>query len=157
MKIIFTKGNSILSKLICWGLNEPVSHVAFVFDDKIVFHSNLLGLHIEWFNTFKKKCQIIFEIDYNTDLENEEDIYQEVISINDGKSYDFAAFFYFIWRGFLYKFFNKPIPIVNKWNNEHQDLCVEVIRYFNKQLPIKDLSIISPYKLYLILKEEQHG
>jgi len=152
MKIIFTKNTSCLSKLIRWGLNEPVSHVAIVFDDKIVFHSNLPGVRVEWYNSFKRSNEIVFEKQYDMPLYEEEALYQQVIDENDKKTYDFSGFLYFIWRGALRKFLKKPFPSSNKKNNPNLDFCVELIGKLRQQLPAlpsdEELAIMTPYGLY---------
>jgi hypothetical protein len=160
MKLIWTKSASPLSVLIRWALNEPCSHVAIVFDNKLVFHSNLLGLHIEWFNTFKKKVDIVFEKEYSMSLEQEEAIYQKIIDKEDGKYYDFRAFAYFAWRALLRKFFKIPLPSENKWQSVSADMCVEAIRYLDGIILVdlpedKALAMITPYQLSLILAAQR--
>lgn len=157
MKIIFTKGRNTFSNFISWGLEEPVSHIAFVFDDKLVFHSNFLGCHVEWYETFKKNNDIIFEIDYKFKLQQEEDFYQTIITNNDGRVYDYGAFLYFAWRVLLRKMFKIALPLINKLNNPHRDLCIEVLKRFNIHLLVKDLSMVSPYQVYLILKGQNEA
>src|SRR3972149_5686290 len=114
MKLIWTKSKAPLSVLIRWGLNEPVSHFAIVFDDFLVFHSNLVGVHMVSMNRFlKSTAQIVYEKNYAMVLEDEEAIYRAIISKHDGEPYDFGAFFYFIWRVLLHKFFKTPVPATN--------------------------------------------
>lgn len=155
MKIVFTKSNNIFSKLIRFFLNEPVSHMAIVFDEKIVFQSNLLGVSIAWYETFKKKNDVVYEFDFNTVLEKEEELYQNVITVNDEKDYDFAAFFYFSWRAILYKFFKIPIPRFNKFNNINQYLCIEILKFFKKDIDSNELAMLSPFQVYLKLINKQ--
>src|SRR3989344_4080601 len=157
IKLVFTKSNAPLSKLIRWGLKEPVSHAAIVFDDKIVFHSNLLGVDLISYQNFIKKVDVLFELKFNLSLEEEEEIYQN-ISIRDGNSYDFKAFSYFIKCGLQYRIYNKPLPIYNPWNSKEKFLCGELLEFLpdylfpNSKKP--DFSITSPYKLFLLLKNE---
>lgn len=153
MKLVFTKSNLPLSKIIRWGLEEPVSHFAVVFDDKIVFHSNLAGVQIDWFNNFKTKCEIVYSLDYNLGLEKEEQIYQSILDKNVGKSYDFPGFLYFIWRGFLNKVFSKPFPEKNKWAKDGEFICTGLAAELPKGLlpEIQDTEMVSPYQLYLRL------
>ena len=61
LKIVWSYSNYPLSKLIKWFTKEPVSHVAVVFMDNIVIHSNLLGCHMNSFTSFKKHSKIVFE------------------------------------------------------------------------------------------------
>lgn len=159
MKLIWVKGSAPLSKLIMWGLNEPVSHFALVFDEKIVFHSNLMGVKVDWYNSFLKSHQVVFEMNYNPGLKAEEAIYQEVINDNDGKGYDYGAFLYFTWRAFLKKFLLKPIPETNPWGSPDRYLCDEVIQMLPNSIcpsEIKrmDLSMKSPYQVWELLNNK---
>jgi hypothetical protein len=158
MKLIWTKSTSPLSVLIRWALNEPVSHFAIVFDNKLVFHSNLLGLHVGWFNTFKKQCTVVYEKDYPMALEKEEAIYQEILDREDGKSYDYGAFAYFAWRALLKKLFRIPLPKENSWDSIDQDICTESAKYLQYVIPEEipaDLAMLSPYQLALILAAQR--
>lgn len=156
MKLIWTKSNLPLSRFIRWGLKEPCSHVVIVFDNKIVFHSNLLGAHIEWFDTFKKHVEIVHQIEYVLPLEEEELVYQGVIDANDQQPYDFKAFGYFIWSAFRYRILGKPFPSKNPWGRDSANLCtglvskipVEAIPGLEK---VKDGDMTSPEKLYELL------
>jgi hypothetical protein len=156
MKLIWTKNKMPLSWLIRWGLDEPVSHFAIVFDDRLVFHSNLIGVHLKWYETFKKSQEIVFSIDIKLPLEQEERVYLDVIGTHDGRPYDYKAFFYFMWRGFLRKFFGNEMPKTSSMNENKAFLCTELafallnlLKLNEKEL---DLSITSPFQLYLLCK-----
>ena len=156
MKLIWTKSNNPLSLFIRWGLKEPCSHVVIVFDNKIVFHSNLKGAHIEWFQTFKKHVTIVHQIEYKLPLEEEEIVYQNIVNAYDQKAYDYKAFGFFIWRALLFRIMNKPFPSKNSWGSPNGYLCTGLAG----QLPIEiipglekaqDKDMLSPQKLYEIL------
>lgn len=157
MKLIWTKSNLPLSIAIRGLLKEPVSHFGIVFDNGIVFHSNLLGTHIEWYGTFKKKCEIVYELDYPMSLENEEKIYRAILDTYDDKGYDFGGLFYFAYRGLCLRLIGRPLPKTNEWASGDKFLCTELAGVIPQSL-IKDslngedLSIVSPYQLYLKLK-----
>ena len=154
MKIIFTKNTTIISKLIRWGLKESVSHVAIVFDNKIVFHSNFIGTNIQWFNEFKKHNNVVLTLVYDMSLDEEELIYQDVIDKNIAKQYDYTAFLFFTFRTILHKLFGTKYPIKNPANRSWAWICTEAIgslpNRFQPKTPI-DLSITSPYSLYIAL------
>lgn len=157
MKLIWTKNNLPLSVLIRWGLKEPVSHFAIVFDDKIAFHSNLAGCNVEWFSEFKKHSEVFLEIDKYLPIEIEEKVYQSIIDKNVEKTYDFGAFLYFLWRGILFRFFGKQIPKLNKWSNNNQLICTGLAselpkEHFPELEGVLDTEMLSPYQLYLKLK-----
>lgn len=157
MKLIWTKSNLPLSIFIRWGLKEATSHFAIVFDEKIVFHSNLLGTNIKWFNTFKNHCEIVHEINYKLSLDQEEEIYQKILNTYDDKKYDYPAFLYLIWRGILRRFFNKPFPEINAWKEKDTYLCTQLATSLPDFLVpelknITDLGMTSPEALYNIIK-----
>lgn len=161
MKLIWVSGTLPLSKAIMWLLNEPVSHFAIVFDEKIVFHSDLLGVKISWYATFLKTHTVVYEIDHtDAALDLQEATYQSIISQYDGKNYDYGAFFYFAWRGLLKKLFNKPIPTKDPWGSKNGFLCTEMVQTLPDSIvptDIKadDLSITSPYQLWLKFQNRQ--
>lgn len=159
MKIIWTKSTKPLSLLIRWVFNEPVSHVAFVFDHKLVIHSNLLGVNLQWFNTFKKHCEIVYCKEYDLTLEQEEEIYQGLLDTYDGASYDWGAFIFLAYRGLLWRLFNIPIPNKNPWAHKGMFLCDELVTVLPPwlvELPNDvDFGIMTPYKVYNILKEQE--
>lgn len=159
MKLLWVKGTAPLSKLIMWGLTEPVSHFALLFDDKIIFHSDLTGLHIQWYQTFLKTHEVIYEIEYKPGLKKEEEIYQGVLNAYDGKGYDYGAFVYFAWRAALKKFLNKPLPDSNPWGHKDRYLCDEVVQLLPDEIcppSVKkmDLSMKSPYQVWLLLNNQ---
>lgn len=153
MKLIFTKSNMPLSIAIRWCLNEPVSHMAIVFDDKIVFHSNLLGTHVNWFESFKKHQTIVYSQFYQMGMAQEENIYLSCVSV-DSKWYDYLAFFKLCYYGLRKKLFGKPLPIIkDQWPNAF--LCTELIKVLPEKLLKPELKeklaaneILTPYQLY---------
>lgn len=157
MKIAFTRSHLPVSQFIRWGLKEDVSHVVYVFDDKIVFHCNFSGCHIEWYNTYKEKIEIVDEVEIKFSLEVEEEIYQSIIDKNDGRGYDFKAFAYFGYRAALHRFFGRPMPLTSKWGNKRRFICSSLAAQLPKehfpQLQHMDLEMVSPSKLRDILKQ----
>lgn len=158
MKLLWVKGSAPLSKLIMWGLNEPVSHFAVMFDNKIIFHADLTGMHIQWANTFFKTRKVIFEMDYAPGLNKEEAMYQGILDAYDGKGYDYGAFVYFCWRAALKKFFKIPLPEKNPWGSKDRFLCDEVVQLLPDQIcppamKQRDLSMKSPYQVWLLCNE----
>lgn len=157
MKLVFTKNTSPLSKLIRFGLGEPVSHFGIVFDNGIIFHSNLMGAHVEWYKSFTKKNSTVEFLDYALPLEKEESIYLSILNTNDGAGYDFKALIYFGYRILLFRLFKIAIPKTNEYQDASKFLCTELAKalppyILPDSIRSKDLSIVSPYKLYLDLK-----
>lgn len=155
MKLVWVKGNKALSKFIMWGLKEPVSHFAIIFDDKIVFHSDLLGVRLAWLPSFMETHEIVFSMDFpEATLEDQEGIYQNIITKFDGKPYDYKAFLYFAWRGMLWRFLKKPFPAKNAWGSANGFLCTEMATVLPdhivpKEVKEKDIAMMSPYRLWL--------
>jgi len=160
MKLIFTKSNLPLSVLIRWALNEPVSHFAVVFDSKFVIQSNLLGVQLNWLNTFKKHSEIVFSIEKDLTLEMEEQVYRSLLDNFDGRSYDWAAFFYFMWRAILNKSLGVPIPSKSPYGSPLKFLCTEIYSALPEWLfgkKIDNLNIMSAYKVYKALTSSQES
>lgn len=163
MKLIFTRSHKPLSLLIRWGTGEPVTHMAIVFDDFLVFQSNLLGVGLEAFEYFKKSCEIVYTIDYPMDEEAEEAVYKALIPKFYGQPYGWGAFVYDSWRLILKKFLRIPMPKVNPMDSASQKLCFELVEAlppeivpWNKAMPLAELGMSTPYELYLrllVLKE----
>lgn len=155
MKLIWTKSGAPLSRLIRWAFNEDCSHFAVVMDDKIVFHSNLIGVHLQWFESFKKKSQVVYSLDLIISEQKENEVYYEMIK-HDARPYDWGAFFYLAWRGLLYRLFLMPIPSGrNPFGTDKWDICLEVASALKPVLNISDnLDMVTPYRLYTILKPE---
>lgn len=159
MKLVWVKGHAPLSKAIMWALNEPVSHFAIVFDNKIVFHSDLMGVRLAWLPSFLKTHEIVFEKDFpGTTLDLEEEVYQSIITKFDGSSYDYKAFLYFTWRALLFKLFKTPIPHKNAWGTNSSFLCTEMAETLPDwivppKVSREDLGITSPFGLWKLMSE----
>lgn len=153
MKLIFTKSTAPLSVLIRWGLNEPCSHFAIVFYENFVVHSNLVGVHTDFLNTFETHAEVVHEIEYDPgDLEQLR-ILKNLISTSAGHGYDYGALLYFMWSVFLFRFFKRPMPRRNQWGSTSLYLCTELARSLPPEiLQDLDLAMTSPEQLYLKLK-----
>ena len=153
MKILFTKSSSPVSKLIRWIFNEPISHLAIEMDERIVYHSNLIGVHLNWASRFRAHCEVVFEINIPMKLEQEELVYQRAIPL-EGSSWDWTAGFWLFYRGLLFKWFKKPMPKYNPWSRKQRLFCHELAMIFSGLIPIPDyLDTLTPYTFYLILTE----
>ena len=163
MEILFTKNKSVLSQLIRWVFDEPCSHVIFLFDDKWIVHSNLLGVNIRFYKAFMSSgdTEVVDRIKFKLDLIEEEELFQSLLESHSEESYDYKAFFYFSYRGLMYKIFNKPLPKNNPWGEPKAYLCTEIaknlpewITGIDKQT---DLAITTPWTLRNIMKERAHA
>lgn len=164
MKIIFTRSNTPFSWLIRWGFKTDVSHFAIVFDSPaggIMFESNLLGTHPKFYRTAQKHMTVVNAFDIPVTTAQEDFIWDEVVDKYDGKDYDFPGFFYFVWRGFLLKFFNVPLPRKNVFAKTGMYLCIALFEIIEPYTPIglsqkirdTDLEITPPHVIRDLLKD----
>lgn len=175
MRIAFSRNDKMIgSWLIRWGIGEdffslaPVSHFIVIFDEKLVFESNLeRGVHISDLAHFRSKNTIVcsFRLKQELKLQEEEAIYQALLKSVVGKSYDLSALLYLGWRVFLKKFFKKPLPENNKFNWNDQFFCVETVCALNKELveqvnvsifPQLEADMIDPWTLCQIMKNNSN-
>lgn len=160
MKLVFTKSSSVLSRLIRWGLAEPVSHVAIIFDDKLIFQSNLLGVHLDGIYKFQKTNTIVYSLDIKLSKQAEELIYEKLLVQYDGVYYDFGALFYFFYQALLHKYFGTPWPDKNAWQKPENFLCDGLLTTLDRDMPpwfieaissLGDIEMKSPYAVYQCL------
>lgn len=176
MKLAFSKNPRLIgSLLIQWGMADgffelaPVSHFIVIFDEKLVFESNLSkGVHVCSLRDFldgHNEIAYSFRLKNDLTLEQEEAIYQSVVKQCVGKSYDLSALFYLGWRVFLKKFFNKPIPEDNEWNWNEQFFCVETILPICEAIkettgislfPNLESDMLDPMRLCELMKQNQN-
>jgi hypothetical protein len=156
MKLLFTKNNLPLSRLIRWAFGETCSHFAIAFDNRVVFHSNLKGCHVEWLASFLKCSSVVYEIPLNATLDQEESVYQECLKV-DGKAYDFGAFLFLCLDVILFKLFKIPLQNRNLFASPNSFICVELAECLKPVMKIpENLSATSPYNLYLALYKEAY-
>lgn len=164
MTLLFTTGNNLFSWLIRKVLNEPMSHFAIAFDldlGGIVFHSNLLGTHIQYYPDFLKSAEVIESIEVPMTLEKEEELYRAILAKYSHKKYDFKAFAYFTYRALLKRLFGIQVPDKNIWQNADSLLCTglaEPLRdmgILNPNIDVKDFEMLTPYQIYLMLKDQK--
>ena len=166
MRLYFTKSQKPLSRLIRWGLNEPCSHFAIGFSDRLLFQSNLLGTGIEWLPRFLNEQTVVYEIVIPMDEDVQDRIYDRIMPIWDGWPYDWKAFLFLGWRAALKKFFGRPFPAKNPWQDKKAYLCVGLVRALDTdEVPdwlrvavrnVGDDSVF-PYGLYQSLRGAQLG
>jgi hypothetical protein len=154
MKLVWTRSKLPLSRFICWGLNEPVSHMAVVMDQKIAFDASFSGA--DW-NGYKKHFEgreVVFELECELGSAQEELVYDKLNEV-EGSRYDYTAFAYFLFRATLYRLFKIAMPTRNKWSVKRAYLCVGVMSALPGSVTMgvdfKNAEILSPYKIYLAL------
>lgn len=154
MKLVWTKSNTALSKLIRWLTKEDCSHFAFVFpDDRVMFESNLLGTHPAFYSESLKTHTVVHEIEVECSQEEAYAVWDNVTVNYAGKGYDYTGALYLGWRKFLKTRFNVALPTVNKWAKSDRFFCDEL---YDALSPIKKLPKIeagkgldSPYDVFV--------
>lgn len=142
MKLLGTRNQGWGSRFMCWGLGEPISHVAIESKDGFVVHAHLLGgLRIDWYTDFRAKNKVVYELE-NPALGRE--TFAQLMVKHAGSGYDYWAFAYFTWRAILRKFFGRPLPRNNRWARRHAFLCTEWLTVLLGQ---GERSLITPYEL----------
>lgn len=141
MKVIFTTTDLLSSKIIRWVTGEDISHCALE-SGNYVLHSSFSGTIIEYKTDFYERNQVLYEINM-----------PEIATINfkERRGYDFGAILYLGLKLALAKVGIK-LPKKNLWQTTGMYLCTEFI---TEVLDEKENSMITPYKLYLKLKESQ--
>lgn len=145
MLILFTaKKNNLVSYVIRKILNEPVSHCAIKMG-RFVIHSNFRnGVHIEPFSLFQEKNDIIYGVKVFRIPK-----FDGFLHRNYGKSYDYLGFIFLSLRYLLPKFLTKKINI-NHMSGAF--MCHELV---TELLIEEELTLLTPYKLYLKIKQEE--
>jgi len=159
ISLVFTCNDMPVSRMIRSATHSVCSHFAIVIDNRIVFHSNFKGAHVEFLPSFLKHNTICYQLDLLLTPQQEEDIYQECLKY-DGKPYDFGAFFYLIWCFIKNKLFKTPFAKQNLWSDRDYVMCVELAKILQViGIDIKDLDLYLPQNLYsnLRLKIAQKG
>jgi len=150
MTIQFSKGSSLLSKAICWAFQEPVSHVSILIGKNLVFQSNLMGVSIDWLSNFLSTHTVKFEYHIKTPKDID-----ALIDQFAGRPYDTYGALYLLFRGVLRKYLGVPLPKRNPFHHKGWMDCVELYSVLGLANPgIDDLSVVTPYQLYLRLKEK---
>lgn len=152
IKILYTRNKLPFSWLICWATKMPVSHVAIAFDDKIVFHSNPMGVHLNSYPWFAKHNTIVYEKTFYRTLEEEEAAYR-AITVIEGSMYDFGSILFYGLNLILLGVFGRPLPKKNLWASGKYYSCVEVLGELppwiwpESKPPSRPLATYEPYEL----------
>lgn len=157
---IWTTTSQPISKLIRWGMAEPVSHFATVkFNTNgsgVVLHQAFSGFDIDWFPTWRRNNNIVFALTPAIPLTKKEwvDIRIPLMENYAGSDYDYSAIYYFAYRALLRKFFKIPLPAENLWEDNKEPLCTGIATLLHQIHPEwfsdspVDFDMVSPYMLY---------
>lgn len=141
MQILFTKSNSLLSRMIRKVTGEPVSHCAIASNGYVV-HSNLRGVIIETRDYFEAHSQVV----YTVEIEDCMDRVTELLATESHATYDIGALLYLGLRYLI-----PALPKKNLWQSSGMYLCTEWVTTAVNQ---KTDSMITPYQLYLTLSNK---
>jgi hypothetical protein len=160
IKIVGTKGNSILGIIIRWLTGENIDHVAIMLNDKIVITSSLLGLHIQGHRSFLKRRTIVDSYEVPVAQSDIDDVLTDAIENYDGKMYDYYAM---VAKGFSL-LIKKLTGIIIKYKKPPQNpewyWCIEVIsllfRFKSIEEKFKDVKLydITPEQVILLLRSK---
>lgn len=170
MIFCFTTSTKPVSRMITMGLGEDCSHFALVFDETpegygLVLHSSLGGVQLAWWGDFRDSHKIVHALAPKEDLSllQQETFFRAIITRFHGQAYDYPAFAFFAWRAFLYRCFGVPFPARNHWGSDQGLLCTGVgaalrdpvfdVLKLSDLRTIPDLEMVSPHRLYAILKK----
>lgn len=143
VKVLFTRSDKVMSKLICAVTEEPVSHCAIQIGE-FVIHSSVHGVEVLPFRKFDSLNEIVFV--WNTQVPESADLHTK-IAYWHGHTYDVGALAYLAVR----YAFPGLLPKKNLWGASGMFMCTELVQTLVK-LPNDDM--ITPYKLYLRLLGE---
>lgn len=159
MKLIWTKSSLPASKCIRCVTGEDCSHFAIVFESSakgLMFHSNFLGVHPQFFQTALKSMEIVHEISIPTSLEIEDVIWDRAVNFYDGKDYDYLGALYLGYRKILARLFKIKMPEKNPLASADKYFCDELYEIFHdlEGFPKIEASsgLITPHELYEKLK-----
>lgn len=164
MMFLFTSSPKIGSKAIRWATSEDVSHFSIVFDESeygygIVFHSHFSGVQFDWFNSFYRRNSIVYALKPKAPLQlnEEERIYQAIISKTYGKEYDRTLFLEFAFYALRKKVTGSQIPAKGRLGKNDAYLCTELASHLKQAKPayvpqILTGDLITPYQLYNNMK-----
>lgn len=145
---------------ICWGLEEPGSHIAIWFLNSIVFHATISGVYFIGINDFLEDRYVVDSVAVPMDEIDEVEVLREMVANKvDLKSYDWKYFSWLLWRVILLKLFRKPIPNTIGSENNSAILCNEAISLLPKRLNIDfdKTRAATPYRTLKAIRESLDG
>lgn len=149
MKILFTKSDSLLSKIIRGITKGGSSHTAIDMG-LIIVHSNLIGINLQWARYFKRKCVIVHALErVNPDPGKDMAKMDEVLTTQEGTPYDFGALMFNGLALLAKRLVGRPLPKVNLWQTTGMHMCTEFVE---EAVSMENDAMITPEGLYKKLK-----
>lgn len=145
MQVLFTKNNSIVSRLIRRLTGEPVSHCAIEYLGN-VYHSNFYGVHMESLQNFLQGSnQIVLSIEAQINPYTLADAMYQY----RGSKYDFGGLLYVGLRILI-----PALPKYNLWQSTGMFMCTEWVEQVTGLPPD---AMLTPYGLYKLLTSNKQG
>ena len=149
MKILFTKSDSLLSKIIRGITKEGSSHTA-IDTGLVIVHSNLLGINLEWTRFFKRKCVIVHTLERVTpSIDKDMARLDETLTAQEHTPYDFGALLFNGLALLAKRLVGSPMPKVNLWQTTGMHMCTEFVE---EVVSMENDAMITPEGLYNKLK-----
>jgi hypothetical protein len=163
LNILFVNSEKIGSKIIQYGTDEKMSHVAVLFDDfPFVYHSYGSKIHETSIHDFYDKYNLIDFVKIANNASDEKKVRILFSKSVWYEAYDKKAFLYFAWDLFKVKFFGSKQSNHNPMNSSDDFICTEILYLlddFYQEVTGKyilpediDLSITTPGQLCSLLK-----
>lgn len=148
IKVLFTTRDNFFSRLICDTTASTVSHCALEIPSlKMVIHSNIKGVHIEYYKTFRAHNNIVYEL--SSVYEFGDTVLDSLMESHEFRCYDCAALLFLGVSLMLRKYLKIPMPKSNLWNTSGM-ICTELVTSF---VDSRSDPMITPQGLYEKLKQ----
>lgn len=120
--IFVSKGKRALSRLICWVLQSPYSHVLIKSSDTDIIESNDFGVNEVAFTDFAKKTARLENLGFPGDSEQRQVALKEIRNTM-GREYDWLL----VLGGVLSRIFHRSRKRTGLFNHKDRYICSEVI------------------------------
>lgn len=163
MNILFVNADRIGSKIIQYGTQENISHVAIAFEDHpFIYHAYGNGIQKTPTQEFFDHYNLVDHVDIKLQPLDEQKILKLFLKSIWYEGYDYSSIIYFVWDRLKARIFGTRQAKQNPLNSDKDMICTEVVyivdEFYQKVtgkylLPEDiDLSITKPGQLCKILK-----
>lgn len=158
MKLVWTKVHYFGKEdLITWGLEEPCSHFAIIFNSGAVLHSDFWhGVNITTEKEFFKDRVLVFARPLVIPFKTEEYLLEKAMDkLDESKSgYDYKYMLYLVKEALKLKLCRNKIDMDVDYESNNQIICHEILEWLGL-LPhdFDQKGANTPYRLYKKLGE----
>lgn len=164
MKLVWLKSTEPLSVVIRFITGQDCSHFAFVFESAaqgLMFESDLLGTHPEFYTTEMKNHTLIHSMDLPLTVEQEDTVWDLVVQQYDGHAYNYLGALYLGWRYILKRLFKIPLPAQNRWATPGTYFCDQVYEVLNQIPGVPQVNVMNgmdtPHQVWVKLQTGESG